>query len=166
MAAKITTAEYAAGAVEVRCRIGAGWRPDPVVIQVLSRERVSRRARPGGPGPGDRRRSAGADGHHEGAAGGHVPRVGTDDRHGQQLRRGQAVRTGRFLPADALRERFAALGVIDGASVVSYCGSGVTACHNPIALELAGLGGGRLYAGSWSQYGADPDRPVATGAEP
>jgi thiosulfate/3-mercaptopyruvate sulfurtransferase len=70
---------------------------------------------------------------------------------------------GRFLPADELRRRFQALGVIDGRSVVSYCGSGVNACHNLLALELAGFSPGRLYAGSWSQYSARPDRPVATG---
>jgi thiosulfate/3-mercaptopyruvate sulfurtransferase len=70
---------------------------------------------------------------------------------------------GRFLPPEELRRRFAAVGVTDGTSVVSYCGSGVTACHNLLALELAGLGPGRLYPGSWSQYSADPERPVATG---
>lgn len=69
---------------------------------------------------------------------------------------------GRFLPVPELRERFAAAGVRDGASVVSYCGSGVTACHNLLAIEHAGLGVGRLYPGSWSQYSAT-DRPAATG---
>jgi thiosulfate/3-mercaptopyruvate sulfurtransferase len=68
---------------------------------------------------------------------------------------------GRFLPVKALRERFEAAGVQDGASVVSYCGSGVTACHNLLALEYCGLGQGRLYPGSWSEYSAT-DRPVAT----
>ena len=47
--------------------------------------------------------------------------------------------------------------------VVSYCGSGVTACHNLLAIEHAGLGAGRLYPGSWSQWSADERRPVATG---
>lgn len=69
---------------------------------------------------------------------------------------------GRFLAVPALRERFAAVGVADGADVVSYCGSGVTACHNLLALEHAGLGVGRLYPGSWSQYSAT-ERPAATG---
>ena len=73
---------------------------------------------------------------------------------------------GRFLPADELRRRFEAIGVTERTSVVSYCGSGVTACHNLLALELAGLGPGRLYPGSWSQYSSDPERPVATGDEP
>ena len=64
-----------------------------------------------------------------------------------------------------LAERFAALGITDASAVVSYCGSGVTACHNLIAMEYAGLGRGRLYPGSWSQY-AHTERPVATGPQP
>ena len=71
----------------------------------------------------------------------------------------------RLLPVDALRERFAAAGVVAGGPpVVSYCGSGVTACHNLLVMEHAGLGLGRLYPGSWSQWSADPRRPVATDA--
>ncbi|GGK93120.1 sulfurtransferase [Mangrovihabitans endophyticus] len=66
----------------------------------------------------------------------------------------------RFLPVEQLRERFRAVGA--GAGTISYCGSGVTACHNLIALEHAGLGVGRLYPGSWSAY-SNTDRPVATG---
>jgi thiosulfate/3-mercaptopyruvate sulfurtransferase len=71
--------------------------------------------------------------------------------------------TGRFLAVDELRRRFAAAGVAADTDVpvVSYCGSGVTACHNLLALEYAGLGPGRLYPGSWSQYSAT-DRPIAT----
>ncbi|WP_203825436.1 sulfurtransferase [Actinoplanes palleronii] len=69
---------------------------------------------------------------------------------------------GRFLPVAELRDRFAAAGADGTAEVISYCGSGVTACHNLIALEHAGLGQGRLYPGSWSQYAAT-DRPAATG---
>jgi thiosulfate/3-mercaptopyruvate sulfurtransferase len=69
---------------------------------------------------------------------------------------------GRFLPVPELRRRFAAVGVTDGVPVVSYCGSGVTACHNLLAMEHAGLGVGRLYPGSWSEY-AHTDRPAATG---
>ncbi|MEV4345470.1 sulfurtransferase [Actinoplanes sp. NPDC049596] len=71
--------------------------------------------------------------------------------------------TGRFLSPEALRERFAAAGVTDGAEVISYCGSGVTACHNLLSLERAGFAPGRLYPGSWSQYAAT-DRPAATGS--
>ncbi|HEX5204750.1 sulfurtransferase [Paractinoplanes rhizophilus] len=70
---------------------------------------------------------------------------------------------GMFLTPAELRERFAAVGVTDGATVVSYCGSGVTACHNLLALERAGFAPGRLYPGSWSQYSAT-ERPAATGS--
>ena len=66
-----------------------------------------------------------------------------------------------FLPASALRERFSALGA-DRAEPVVYCGSGVTACHDLFALELAGLSG-RLYAGSWSEWSSDPALPIETG---
>jgi len=72
----------------------------------------------------------------------------------------------RFLPPDALRARFEALlEGRDAATLVHYCGSGVTACHNMLAFALAGLPMGRLYPGSWSQWCADPARPVATGTE-
>jgi thiosulfate/3-mercaptopyruvate sulfurtransferase len=77
--------------------------------------------------------------------------------------------TGRFLPAEALRSRFAALGVVDDATeVVCYCGSGVTACHDLLALEVAGVGGkaARLYEGSWSDWSSQPSRPRATGPSP
>jgi len=76
--------------------------------------------------------------------------------------RDNLVADGRFLPVDRLRERFAGVGVDGSAEVISYCGSGVTACHNLIAMEHAGLGAGRLYPGSWSQY-SHTDRPAATG---
>ncbi len=66
-----------------------------------------------------------------------------------------------FLPAPALRERYASLGA-DRAEPVVYCGSGVTACHDIFALELAGLSG-RLYAGSWSEWSSDPALPIETG---
>lgn len=67
--------------------------------------------------------------------------------------------------AATLRERFAAAGIKPGTAVISYCGSGVTACHNLLVLEHAGLGPGRLFPGSWSQWSRDPARPVATGAD-
>ena len=70
---------------------------------------------------------------------------------------------GRFLAPDQLRRTFLEAGVTEDASVISYCGSGVTACHNLLSLELAGFGPGRLFPGSWSQYSQDPDRPVAVG---
>ncbi|MFB9376044.1 sulfurtransferase [Kineococcus gynurae] len=72
--------------------------------------------------------------------------------------------SGRFLPPDALRERFAGLGAASG-EVGVYCGSGVTGAHQVLALRLAGLDG-VLYPGSWSAWITDPARPVATGPEP
>ncbi|MCY1427573.1 putative thiosulfate sulfurtransferase SseB [compost metagenome] len=71
---------------------------------------------------------------------------------------------GRFLPAEQLHQRFAAL--LRGRpaeELVAYCGSGVTACHNLFALSLAGYPLGRLYAGSWSEWINDARHPVATG---
>ncbi|HEY1274475.1 MAG TPA: sulfurtransferase [Thermoleophilaceae bacterium] len=59
---------------------------------------------------------------------------------------------GRFLPAEALRERLEAAGAAEGRDVVAYCGSGVTACTLVMAAELAGLGPARLYPGSWSEW--------------
>jgi len=70
---------------------------------------------------------------------------------------------GRLLGASQLRERLGAVGVASDTPVVSYCGSGVTACHTLLVLEQLGLRPGRLFPGSWSQWSADPDRPVATG---
>jgi thiosulfate/3-mercaptopyruvate sulfurtransferase len=70
---------------------------------------------------------------------------------------------GRLLPADQLRARFAAVGVTDATGTVSYCGSGINACHNLLAMEHAGLGRGRLWPGTWSQYSNRPDLPAGTG---
>jgi thiosulfate/3-mercaptopyruvate sulfurtransferase len=72
--------------------------------------------------------------------------------------------SGRFKPATQLREEF--LRLLAGAKpeqVVHQCGSGVSACHNLLAMEIAGLPGGKLYPGSWSEWCADPARPVARG---
>ena len=74
---------------------------------------------------------------------------------------------GFYLSPDQLRARW--LPLLAGAAaedVVMYCGSGVSAVQNLIALEQAGLGSGRLYVGSWSEWIADPARPVATGDAP
>jgi thiosulfate/3-mercaptopyruvate sulfurtransferase len=71
--------------------------------------------------------------------------------------------SGRYRPADSLRETFEALGVRAGEDVVVYCGSGVTACQTLLALEAAGIDRARLYPGSWSQWCSDPDRPAALG---
>jgi thiosulfate/3-mercaptopyruvate sulfurtransferase len=69
---------------------------------------------------------------------------------------------GRYKPAQALRTEFEALG-FDAQQVVHQCGSGVTACHNLLAMEHAGLQGSSLYPGSWSEWCADPLRPIACG---
>lgn len=68
---------------------------------------------------------------------------------------------GRFRPAHELALDFA--GLLGGMPAVLSCGSGVTACHNALAMEIAGLPGARLYPGSWSEWISDPARPVATG---
>ncbi|MEU8130793.1 sulfurtransferase [Micromonospora sp. NPDC049049] len=73
---------------------------------------------------------------------------------------------GRFLPADVLSERFAAAGVTEGRAVAAYCGSGVTAAQAVLALHLAGRTDAALYVGSWSNWVADPARPVASGSTP
>jgi len=69
-----------------------------------------------------------------------------------------------FKPAAELRQEFEALlAGRDPATVVQQCGSGVTACHNLLAMEIAGLSGSRLYPGSWSEWCIDPARPIAAG---
>jgi len=69
---------------------------------------------------------------------------------------------GRFLASEALRERYRALGAFDKPTTV-YCGSGVTACHDLLALALAGNEEAMLYPGSWSEWSHDADAPIATG---
>ena len=71
---------------------------------------------------------------------------------------------GTFLPPEELAARFAALGVRPGVDVGVYCGSGVTAAHEVVALAAAGFEAA-LWPGSWSQWSADPDRPVAVGEQ-
>lgn len=89
--------------------------------------------------------------------GGHIPGA-TNYFYGQNLA------DGRFLSADELAQRFKALlGQRPTSEIVHYCGSGVTACHNLLAMEHAGLGLARLYPGSWSDWSSDPSRPQARG---
>ncbi len=91
--------------------------------------------------------------------GGHIP--GARNR----LFRDNLQADGRFKPAATLRAEFEA--VLDGHSpeaVVNQCGSGVSACHNLLAMEIAGLGGSMLYPGSWSEWCSRPGAPIATGA--
>lgn len=92
---------------------------------------------------------------------GHVP--GAINRYWQR----NLQPDGRFKDPEELREEW--LDLLGEARVeqsVHMCGSGVTACHNLFALEHAGLGEGRLYPGSWSEWCADASRPVATGKDP
>jgi thiosulfate/3-mercaptopyruvate sulfurtransferase len=72
---------------------------------------------------------------------------------------------GHFLPPEQLYRRYAALGAADR-PVVAYCGSSLSATHDLLALELAGIDGARLYEGSWSDWSSDPSRPATVGAEP
>ncbi|HEX4944994.1 MAG TPA: sulfurtransferase [Usitatibacteraceae bacterium] len=89
---------------------------------------------------------------------GHIP--GSVNRFWQD----NLAHDGRFLPPEELRAEFLELlGGAPPALAVHYCGSGVTACHNQFAMELAGLSGSRIYPGSWSEWCADPSKPVATG---
>jgi len=86
---------------------------------------------------------------------GHIPGAGN------RFFKDNMTADGRFRSADDLATEFAALA--GGKPVVLSCGSGVTACHNALAMAVAGIEGARLYPGSWSEWIADPARPVATG---
>lgn len=76
---------------------------------------------------------------------------------------GNVDERGRFLSPARLRARYAEAGARAGDDVAAYCGSGVTACHDVLAMAVAGVPAA-LYPGSWSEWCADPSRPVATGA--
>lgn len=79
---------------------------------------------------------------------------------------GNIGKDGYFLLPEELKKRFTeVLGDTNPEKAVTYCGSGVTACHNLLAMAHAGLGMGKLYAGSWSEWIADPERPVGVGEE-
>lgn len=87
---------------------------------------------------------------------GHIPGAGN------RFNAGNLAPDGMFKDPAALKCEF--LEVLQGrepSEVVHYCGSGVAACHNLLAMEVAGLPGGKLYAGSWSEWSADPKRPIA-----
>lgn len=71
---------------------------------------------------------------------------------------------GCFKPAETLRAEFSAL-IRSPESTIAQCGSGISACHNLLAMEIAGLPGAALYPGSWSEWSSDASRPVATGNE-
>ncbi|MGF6834515.1 thiosulfate/3-mercaptopyruvate sulfurtransferase [Paenarthrobacter sp. TE4293] len=70
--------------------------------------------------------------------------------------------SGQLLPEQQVRANFERAGVTSAGNTVSYCGSGVTACHNLLVMEQLGMGSGRLFVGGWSQYARANDRPVAT----
>jgi len=76
------------------------------------------------------------------------------------------LKDGRFRPPEELRALYDRLGAGRASEVVASCGSGVTACHTLLALELAGFRGGKLYVGSWSDWSSQPGAPVATGEGP
>jgi thiosulfate/3-mercaptopyruvate sulfurtransferase len=88
--------------------------------------------------------------------GGHIP--GAKNRFFKD----NLAADGRFKSPEVLKADFAAL-IDEPAQAIMQCGSGVTACHNLLALEVAGMPGAALYPGSWSEWCADPARPVATG---
>lgn len=90
------------------------------------------------------------------AVGGHIP--GSQNIPFQE----NLDENGCFKSPEVLRERFAAL-TEDARPVCHSCGSGVTACHNLLAMAYAGLEPGRLYVGSWSEWIRNPERPIATG---
>ncbi|MFJ3056487.1 sulfurtransferase [Herbaspirillum sp. NPDC087042] len=90
------------------------------------------------------------------AVGGHIP--GAKNRFFKD----NLQADGRFKDATQLRQEWLTV-VGDPQAAVMQCGSGVTACHNLLALEVAGLAGASLYPGSWSEWSSDPARPVATG---
>lgn len=90
--------------------------------------------------------------------GGHIP--GAKNR----LFKDNLDAEGRFKPAHQLRAEFDAItGGRPATDLVNQCGSGVTACHNLLAMEVAGLKGAALYPGSWSEWSAQPGAPIATG---
>lgn len=95
------------------------------------------------------------------AVAGHIP--GAVNRHYAQ----NLDVNGRFKPAGLLATEFRMLiGASSPSEIIHMCGSGVTACHNLLAMEHAGLKGSRVYAGSWSEWSSDPSRPVARGEPP
>ncbi len=91
--------------------------------------------------------------------GGHIP--GARNR----LFRDNLAADGLFKDATLLRQEFDAItGARPASALIAQCGSGVTACHNLLAMEVAGLKGAALYPGSWSEWCTQPDAPIATGA--
>jgi thiosulfate/3-mercaptopyruvate sulfurtransferase len=91
-------------------------------------------------------------------AAGHIPSAAN------YFYKGNLDDRGRFRQPAELRAQLEGItNGVDSAHVIAYCGSGVTACHNLLAMEHAGLHGARLYPGSWSEWSSDPSRPTAKG---
>jgi thiosulfate/3-mercaptopyruvate sulfurtransferase len=126
-----------ASAEEVRQRAG---QPDFLLIDARAPERYRGEVEPYDP------------------VAGHIPgAISLHFKHNLQA-------DGRFLPSETLRQLYQALlGERPVENLVAYCGSGINATHILLALEHAGLGNGRIYAGSWSDWVTDPSRPVARG---
>ncbi|SCZ62202.1 thiosulfate/3-mercaptopyruvate sulfurtransferase [Arthrobacter sp. UNCCL28] len=80
--------------------------------------------------------------------------------------RGNLDRSGQLLPELQIRANFERAGVESAQNIISYCGSGVTACHNLMVMEQLGMGQGKLFVGGWSQYSRAQERPVATMIQP
>ena len=92
--------------------------------------------------------------------------VETDGQLALLAHRGCDHMQGYYFSRPVRAEEFAQLlGNRSPKQIVHQCGSGVSACHNILAMEIAGLAGSRLYPGSWSEWCADPKRPIATGSE-
>jgi thiosulfate/3-mercaptopyruvate sulfurtransferase len=90
--------------------------------------------------------------------GGHIP--GAKNR----FYKDNLQENGQFKSSLQLHEEWQSV-VADARCAIMQCGSGITACHNLLALEVAGMSGAALYAGSWSEWCIDPRRPVAVGAD-
>lgn len=93
---------------------------------------------------------------------GHIPGA-RNAPFSENLVRSETDGISRFKTAEALRRQFQNVGIDETKAVIVYCGSGVTACHNALALDIAGLPEPRLYVGSWSDWSSDEALPVATG---
>jgi thiosulfate/3-mercaptopyruvate sulfurtransferase len=94
------------------------------------------------------------------ARAGHIPGAKSAPYAGNLVTPG-----GAFLSREALSARYASLGAVPGREVIAYCGSGVTACHDVLAMALAGIDAD-LYEGSWSEWAGDSSLPLATGSDP